>query len=114
MEKNLFYFLQIRNTCLLVVKMDLCINSLRPKHYHICGRKRRRTTTTNIYHTFSMQKNQIMKCIEEYRYIAKEMWFHNILPLQTILPLHNFTNYVKIFLLKVNMIYTNHSEAAGI
>lgn len=57
-----------------------------------------------------MQKNQIA----EYRYIAKEMQFHNILPLQTILPLHNFTNYAKIFLLKVNMIYTNHSEAAGI
>lgn len=93
----------------LLVKMDLYINSLRPKHYHITGRKTTRMTT-EIYHTFAMQKNQIA----EYRYIAKEMQFHNILPLQTILPLHNFTNYAKIFLLKVNMIYTNHSEAAGI
>lgn len=55
-----------------------------------------------------------MKYIVEYRYIAKEMWFHNILPLQTILPLHNFTNYVKIFLLKASIIYTGHLEAAGI
>lgn len=61
-----------------------------------------------------MQKNHIMKHIAEYRYITKEMWFHNILHLKTILPLHNFTNYVKIFLLKANMIYTIHSEAAGI
>jgi len=61
-----------------------------------------------------MQKTQIMKCVAEYRYIAKEMWFHNIPPLQTILPLHNFTNFMKIFLLKANMIYTNQSEAAEI
>ena len=113
MEKNLFYFPQIRNTCLLAVEMDLCINSLKPKHCHKCGRKRT-TMTTNICHTFSMQKTQIMKCVAEYRYIAKEMWFHNIPPLQTILPLHNFTNFMKIFLLKANMIYTNQSEAAEI
>lgn len=42
------------------------------------------------------------------------VWFHSILPLQTILPLHNFTNYLKMFLLKANMIYTNLSEEAGI
>lgn len=61
-----------------------------------------------------MENNQIRRCVVEHRYVAKEMGFRNILPLQTILPLHNFTNYVKIFLLKANMIYTNHSEAAGI
>lgn len=70
--------------------------------------------TVSIYHTFSTQRRQIIKLIAEYRYIAKVVWFHNILPLQTILPLHNVTNYLKMFLLKANMIYSNLSEAAGI
>lgn len=68
----------------------------------------------SIYHAFSTQKRQIIKLIAEYRYTAKVVWFHNILPLQTILPLHNFTNYLKMFLLKANMINTNLSETAGI
>lgn len=68
----------------------------------------------SVDHTFSTQKRRIIKLIAEYRYIAKVVWFHNILPLQTILPLHNFTNYLKMFLLKANMIYINLSEAAGI
>lgn len=107
------YFLQIRNTCLLVLKMVLCFNSLKSQHYHL--RERKRTVMMiSVYHRFSTQKRQIIKLIAEYRYIAKVVWFHNILSLLTILPLHNFTNYLKMFLLKANMIYTNLSEAAGI
>lgn len=111
MEKT--YFLQIRSTCLLVLKVVLCFNSLKTQRYHLWETKRT-TMMVSIYHTFSAQKRQIIKLIAEYRYIAKVVWFHNILLLQTILPLHNFTNYLKMFLLKANMIYTNLSEAAGI
>lgn len=86
-------------------------NSLKSQHCRLWEGKRT-TITISIYHTFSTQKGQIIKLIAEY--IAKVVWFHNVLPLQTILPLHNFTNYLKMFLLKANMIYTNLSEAAGI
>lgn len=105
-KKPSFSFLEIRNMCLLVVRMDLYINSLMPKHYHIWGGGKDDNRWNLLY--VCMRKNQI----EKYRYVAKEMLFHNVLPWQTILPLHNFTSCMTIFLLQ--MINSDQSNAVGI